>query len=125
MPCRFTSCGQAGQRDLDAIIDIDGIDVGIGAELERAQQRIAAVIAADALHVDHLVDADDLRLDRLRDARFDHRRVRAGIGCRHLDLRRDNIGILRDRYHQQRHQPGDRRDQRDDDRQTRPVDEDG
>ena len=58
---------QARQRDLDAVVDVDGIDVGIGAELERGGERIAAVVAADALHVDHLVDADDLRLDRLRD----------------------------------------------------------
>ena len=36
-------------------------------------KRIAAVVAADALHVDHLVDADDLGLDRLRDRRVDDR----------------------------------------------------
>ncbi len=40
---------------------------GIGAEREADGQRIAAVIAAVGLHVDHLVDADDLRLERLRD----------------------------------------------------------
>ena len=69
-PCRCTSCGQLGQRDLHAVVDVDGVDVGIGAELERAMQRVAAVVAADALHVDHLVDADDLRLDRLGDGRI-------------------------------------------------------
>ena len=65
---------QLGERDLHAVVDVDGVDVGIGAELERHQQRIAAVIAADALHVDHLVDADDLRLDRLGDRGLDDQR---------------------------------------------------
>ena len=73
--------GQARQRDLHTVIDIDGIDVGVGAQLERTKQRIAAVIAADALHVDHLVDADDLGLDRLRHA---SRR-------QHLNSRRDRL----------------------------------
>ena len=49
---------QLGQRHLHAVVDVDGVDVGIGAELERHEQRVAAVVAADALHVDHLVDAD-------------------------------------------------------------------
>ena len=35
-------------------------------------QRVAAVIAAGRLHVDHLVDADDLGFERLGDAGFDH-----------------------------------------------------
>jgi len=43
----------------------DGIDVRIGAELERRGERVAAIVAAHALHVGHFVDADDLSLDRL------------------------------------------------------------
>jgi hypothetical protein len=63
---------QLGQRDLHAVVDVDRVDVGVGAKLERHLQRVAAVVAADALHVDHLVDADDLAFDRLRDRRFHH-----------------------------------------------------
>ena len=98
---------QLGQGDLHAVVDVDGVDVGIGAELEGAGQRVAAVIAAHALHVDHLVDADDLRLDRLGDGRIHHRGIGAGIGGRDGDLGRNDIGILRDRDRKERHQAGD------------------
>jgi hypothetical protein len=64
---------QAGERDLHPIVDVDGVDIGIGAELKRYRQRVAAVVAAHASHVHHLVDADDLRLNRLSDGRVHDR----------------------------------------------------
>jgi hypothetical protein len=85
---------------------------------------IAAVIAAARLHVDHLVDADDLRLERLGDGRLDHGGRGAGEVGRHLDLRRHDVGELRHRDAQDREQPGERHQDGDDDRQPRPVDED-
>ena len=115
---------QLRQRHLDPVVDVDGVDVGIGAELERRGQRVAAVVAARALHVDHLVDADDLRLDDLGDGRFDHRGVGAGIKRRDRDLRRHDIRILRQRDGVEREQAGDRRDDGDDDGEPRTVDED-
>ena len=116
---------QAGQRDLDAVVDVDGVDVRIGAEFERHRERIAAVVAAHALHVDHLVDADDLGLDRLRDGSIHHAGIRAGVerGDRHLGG--NDIGILRDRNGEQRQRPRNRGDDGDDDGQPRPVDENG
>ena len=45
-----------------------------------------------------LVDADDLRLDRLRDGGLDHVGAGAGIAGRHLHLRRHDVGKLRDRH---------------------------
>ena len=116
--------GQLGQGDLDPVVDVDGVDVRIGAEFERPGERVAAVVAADALHVDHLVDAHDLRLDGLGDRGFHHLGRGAGIGRRHRDLRRHDVGVLRDRDGEQRQRTGDRRDDRDDDRQARSVDED-
>ena len=88
---------QARQRDLDPVVDVDRVDVGIGAELERGSQRVAAVIAAHALHIDHLVDADDLRLDRLRDRRIDHGGIGARKDGRDRNLRRHDIRILGNR----------------------------
>src|SRR5208283_3271561 len=104
---------------------VDGVDVGVGAELEADRQRVAAVIAADGFHVDRLVDADDLRLDRLRDGAF-HRLGRgAGIGGGDGDLRRHDVGELRDRDARHRQQAGDGDHDRDHHREPRPVDEDG
>ncbi len=115
---------QLRQRHLDAVVDVDGVDVGIGAELEGRRERVAAVVAARALHVDHLVDADDLRLDDLGDGRFHHRRIGAGIKRGDRDLRRHDIRILRQRDGIEREQAGDRRDDGDDDGKPRTVDED-
>ena len=89
--------GQLRERRLDAIIDVDRVDVGIGAKLKTYGEVIAPVIAARALHVDHLVDADDLRLERLRDGSFEHCGGGAGIDRGDLDLGRYDIGELRDR----------------------------
>ena len=116
---------QLGERALHAVVDVDGVDVGVGAERERNGQRVAAVIAAGRLHVEHLVDADDLGFERLGDAGFHHvgggaRKIR---GDRHL--RRHDVGKLRDRDLQQRQRAGDRDDERDDDGQPRAVDKDG
>jgi hypothetical protein len=88
---------QAGKSDLHPVVDVDGVDVGIGAELERRGERVAAVIAAHALHVDHLVDADDLGFDRLRNRSVDHRCRGAGEAGGDGDLGRNDIGILGDR----------------------------
>ena len=115
---------QLGQRGLNAVVDVDRIDVGVAAQLETDGKIVAAVIAARRLHVDHLVDADDLRLDRLRDAGFDIGGGGARISRGDLDLRRHDVRELGDRDPAQRDQPGDRDDQRDDDREPRPVDKD-
>ena len=110
--------------EADAVLHIDGVDVGIGADREADGQRIAAVIAAVRLHVEHVVDADDLRLDRLRDGRFDDCGAGAGIGRGHLHLRRHDIRKLGERDGLDRDEAGDRDDDRDDDRKPRAVDED-
>ena len=67
---------QLRQRRLHAVVDVDGVDVGVGAEREADGENVAAVVAAGRLHVQHLVDADDLRFQGLGDARFHHGRRR-------------------------------------------------
>ena len=109
---------------LHAIVDIDRIDVGIGAEFETYGERIRAVIAARALHVDHLVDADDLGLQRLRHRRLEHLRGRARIPRGDLDLGRHDIGELRDRDPGEGQESPERDDDRDNDREPRSVNED-
>ena len=109
----------------DAVLHVDRVDVRVAADGEADGQRVAAVIAARRLHVEHVVDADDLRLDGLRHRRLDDIGASTRVGRRHLDLRRHDVRELghRDRAH--RDQPGKRDDDRDDDREARPIDEDG
>jgi hypothetical protein len=116
---------QFRQCHLDTVVEIDRVDVGIGAKLERGREGIAAVIAADAFHIHHLVDADGLRLDRLRHGRIDDGGGGTRIGGRDRDLRRHDVGILRDGDDEQRQQPADDGHDRNDDGQARPVDENG
>ena len=116
---------QLGQRLLHAVVDVDRVDVGIGAQLEADSQRVAAVVAAAGLHVDHLVDADDLRFQRLRDGRLHHGGRCTGIAGGDRHLRRHDVGELRDRDAQQRQHAGKRHHDGDDDRQPRAIDEDG
>ena len=111
------------ERHLDPIVDVDRVDVWIGAKLERNKQRITAVVAGDALHVDHLVDADDLRFDHLRNRGIDHLGGGSGIARRHRNLWGNDVGKLRDRNCEKRNQPGNRRHKRNDNGEPRPVDE--
>jgi hypothetical protein len=93
---------QAGEGDLDAVVDVDGVDIRVGAELERGGERVAAVVAAHTLHVDKLVDADHLRFDRLGDRAVDDGGRGAGKGGGDRYLRRHDVRVLRDRDRVQR-----------------------
>ncbi len=115
---------ELGHRQIGAVLHIDRVDVRIRAEREGDGERIAAVVAAGGLHVEHVVHAVDLRLDRLSDGRLHHRCARAWIGRADRHLRRDDVGKLGDRDAGDGDQPGERDDDRDDDREPRPVDED-
>ena len=78
------------------VLDVDRVDVGVGAELEGDRQRVAAVRAGGRLHVEHAVDAVDLLLDRLGHRLLDDVGTGAGIEARDLDLRRHDVRELRD-----------------------------
>ena len=90
---------------------------------ESDRQRVGAVVGALRRHVEHVLDAVDLLLDR-RGHGVEHQLgVGARIAGRHLHRRRRDVGILGDRQHENRQRAG----QRDDDRQhrgeDRPADE--
>ena len=80
-----------------AVLDVDLIDVRVGVDVERDRQRHRAVVGVGRLHVEHVVDAVHLLLDRRRDRLLDGQRVRAGILRGDGDLRRHDRGELRDR----------------------------
>jgi len=80
-----------------AVLHIDRGDVGIGADLEGDVEPVIAGIGAVGGHVDHVVDAVDLRLDRGGDGVFDRFGIGAGIGGRDVDDRGRDLGELFDR----------------------------
>ena len=83
-----------GQRH--AVLHHDQRRVQIGAHVEGDRQRVGAVVAHLRRHVEHALDAVDLLLDR-RGHRVGHDLgAGAGIGDRHLDRRRRDLGILGD-----------------------------
>src|SRR5438046_5992755 len=84
-----------GNRDGDAILNQHLRCIEIGAELERDAQRHVAVARALRRHVEHVLDAIDLLLDRRRYRFRHHLRIRAGIISCDLDCRRRDIRILR------------------------------
>ena len=63
-------------RLVDPVHDVDGVEIGVGADFEADGQRVAAVAAGVRLHVDHLVDAVDLAFDDLRRCRLRRPRPR-------------------------------------------------
>ena len=107
-----------------AVLHVDGVDVGIGAERKRHREVVAAVGAAGGLVIDRVVDAVDLLLDRLRDRGLHHFGVGARIVGLHRDLRGHDVGELRDRDGGNGDRAGKRNDDGDDDGKARPVDED-
>ena len=106
-PLRPDLARQLRERRLRPVVDIDRVDVGIGAKGETDGQGVGAVIAAAALHVEHLVDAHDLRLERLGDRRLQDLGGGARINRGYLDLRRDDVGQLRKGNARQRQRAGD------------------
>ncbi len=59
--------GQAGERLREPVLDLHLIEVDVGADLEIGLQRHRAVVAVDRLHVEHILGAVDLFLDRSGD----------------------------------------------------------
>jgi hypothetical protein len=109
---------QARQRLRDTVLNLHLRVVDVSAEPERDREQHRAVAGGLRGHVEHVLDAVDLLLQRRGDGLGDHLWIRAGILCAHLHRRRHDLGVLADR--QSPH--GDGADQEDDDRQHRGKD---
>ena len=117
--------GRQGRHRLrHPVLHVDRGDVRIGSHLERDIERIAAIVRGCGRHVEHVVHPVHLRLDRRGHGIFDGFGAGAGIGGRHVDHRRADIGELRHRQHQIADCAHHRQHQRDHERQLGPVDED-
>ena len=85
--------------------------------------REAAVGGRVRRHVEHVLDAVDLLLDRSDHGGGDDLGAGAGILALHVDDRRRDLGILRDRQAEERHAAENDEHDRDDRGEDRPVDE--
>src|SRR5882724_4570764 len=112
-----------GDRNSDAVLHQHLGGIEIGAEFESDAQRHVAVACALRRHVEHVLNAVDLLLDRLRNRFRYHLRVRAGIGGRDLDRWWRNLGILGNWKRRKRDHADERDDDADDAGKDRPVDE--
>ena len=114
---------QRRNRRRHAVLHQDFVLVGVRADREGDDQAVGAVARAGRLHVDHVLDAVDVLLDRQRDGVDEGHGARARIAGRHLDGRRNDVRILRARQIKE----GDEADQDEDERkhvgEHRPVDE--
>ena len=80
-----------GERARHPVLHQDLRGIEIGADIERDRQRIAAVARARRLHVDHVLDAVDLLLDRQRNGIHQDAGAGAWICGRHLHGRRHDV----------------------------------
>ena len=114
----------AGQLRLGlrhAVLHLDHVHVAVRLHLEGHLQLVVAGVGAGADHVEHVVHAVHLVLDRHRDGVEDLLRVRAGVAVRHGDRRRREARVLRDRQLEDRHRAGHRQHDGNHHRETRTL----
>ena len=111
------------ERGRDAVLHQHLGQIEVGADREGHDERVPAVVRRRRLHVEHALDAVDLLLDRQPHRLDQSLRVRPGVVGRHLDGRRRDRRILRDRQHEERHRPEQDRHERDHVREDRTLDE--
>ena len=95
----------------------------IGLHAEEHIECHAAVVGVDRIHVFHALDAIDLLLDRRGNRLLDRQRVGADVGRVHLDLRRNDVRVLGDGQPRHGNKTDDDRDDGNDHRHDRSVDE--
>ncbi len=114
---------QPRQRDRHAVLHQHLRLIDVRSRLEHDLDRERAVAGRLRHHVEHVVDAVDLLLDRRGDRLGDDLGRGARIGRRHADGRRRDLGKFGDRQRAKGNRANQRQDDRDDAREDRPVDE--
>ena len=124
MPVVRTSVGRRPSAWLTRFCTSTGGEVLIARRRRRSTVIVDdAAVGARRGHVEHALDAVDRLLERRRDRGLDCLRVGAGVERGDGDLRRRQLGILRDRQRRNRDRAGEDDDQRADRREDRPADE--
>ena len=119
-PVAVTSDGKVEETWLTRFW-VDRIHVAVTARFELGRQRIGPVIITGTFQADQVVDTDHLAFDDAGDGRADDFGVCPGVRCRHADLGRRNVRVLRDRQGCDGKQTEDGNDQGNDDGENRPV----
>ena len=114
---------QAGQGGADAVLHLHLREIEVGADLEGDGQAHRPVGGGVGGHVQHVLDAVDRGLKRVRDRVGDGLGIGAGIGGGNDDGGRDDFGVLRDRQVDIGDRPDHHHDDRDDGRENRAFDE--
>ncbi len=115
--------GQGGECGGDPVLHQDLVLVGVRADRESDGEIVGAVAGAGRLHVEHVLDAVDVLLDRQGDGIDERRGARAGIARRDLHGRRHDVRILRGRQVDERDEADDDEEQRQNIGENRPIDE--
>jgi hypothetical protein len=87
---------------LDAVVDVERRLVDVGADVEGDLDLHHALRGGGRAHVDHVLDAVDLVLERRGDGLLQHQRRGARVDRLHGDHRRRDLGILRHRQNAHR-----------------------
>ena len=111
------------QRQRDAVLHQHLGHVRVGALLERDRQAVGAVVGAARRHVQHVLDAADLLLDRRRHGVAHGLGVGAGVDGRHLHRGRRHVGVLRHRQREHGHAARQHEDHGNDGGEDRTIDE--
>src|SRR5262249_19582775 len=106
-----------------AVVHVERRGIDVGADLEGDLDLHGAVRSRGRAHVEHVLDAVDLVLDRRGDGLLEYLRGCSGVDRAHRDDRRRDFRVLRDRQHAHRGEPGDHDEDREHGREDRPVDE--
>ena len=114
---------QPRQRVLHPVLREHLRHVEVRADTERDRDGELAVTGGLAAHIDHVLDAVDLLLQRRRDRLADHLGGCAGVARRHLHRGRHDLRVLRDRQDHQRAEPDQGDEDADHRRQDGAVDE--
>src|SRR5437667_8355803 len=111
-----------GDRNSDTILHQHLRRIEIGAELKRDAQRHIAVARTLRRHVEHVLNAIDLLLDRRSDRFRYHLRICTGIVGRDLNGRWRDLGILGNWKRRKRDHPDERDDNTDHAGKDWPID---
>ena len=116
---------QRRSRLRHAVLDVDGSDIERIADIEGDGDGRRAVVRARRGHVGHALDAVDLLLERRRHRIGDDLRAGAGIIGADDDLRRRDLGELRDRQQEVADRAGEHENRGDRRGKDRALDEKG
>ncbi len=122
-PCWLTAAGKRACAGRNPVLGEHVGGVLVRADLEIDVKQHAAVAGVRRLHVDHVIDAVDLLLDRSGHRLFDRFGGSAGIISSHANVRWGEERILLDREPANDDDPDQERQDRDNDGNDRAPDE--